>query len=121
MPRKHLEDDLQKAVCQFLDAALPPDAFYFAVPNGGKRSRVEAARMKGMGVKAGVPDLCIVYRGKSHFIELKSPHGKLTIAQKTTMAALRKAGAEVSTSRSLGFIETLLSYWGIPLRARLAA
>lgn len=29
------------------------------VPNGGNRGRTEAARLKGQGVKAGVPDLLI--------------------------------------------------------------
>jgi hypothetical protein len=31
----------------------------FAIPNGGKRSKSEAARLKLEGVLPGVPDLCI--------------------------------------------------------------
>lgn len=59
---RHPEDDLQRAVVQYLDVALPADAVAYAVPNGGKRSRTEAARLKGLGVRAGVPDLAIVWR-----------------------------------------------------------
>lgn len=31
----------------------------FAIPNGGKRGKVEAARLKAEGVSAGVPDLYV--------------------------------------------------------------
>lgn len=50
------EDQEQRAVCQFLDLAR---VLYCAVPNGGQRGRVEAARLIGQGVKRGVPDLLI--------------------------------------------------------------
>ena len=36
---------------------FPELAWLFHVPNGGGRNPVEAAKLKGMGVKAGVPDL----------------------------------------------------------------
>ena len=51
------EDDLQRAVAQLLD-------FYgwlwFHTPNGGKRGKVQASRLKGLGVKPGVPDVMIL-------------------------------------------------------------
>ena len=46
----------------------------FHIPNGGKRSKSEAARFKAEGVKPGVPDICLpVARGGYHglYIELK--------------------------------------------------
>ena len=49
-----------------------------AIPNGGKRLKSEAARLQAMGVKPGVPDLCLpVPRGKYHglYIELKRLYG----------------------------------------------
>jgi hypothetical protein len=48
----------------------------WAVPNGGKRSKAEAARLKAEGVIAGVFDVTLaVARGGFHgmFIELKAP------------------------------------------------
>ena len=38
---------------------LHPDVRIFAVPNGGHRSKVGAARLKAEGVSPGVPDLFI--------------------------------------------------------------
>ena len=35
----------------------PELALMYHVPNGGKRSKSEAARFRAMGVKAGVPDI----------------------------------------------------------------
>lgn len=52
--------------------------------NGGKRGRVEASILKGMGVRAGAPDLIlIVPRGNSCGLamELKAPDGRLTVEQ----------------------------------------
>jgi hypothetical protein len=46
----------------------------FAIPNGGLRDKVVAAKLKTTGVKAGVPDMFLpVARGDFHglFIELK--------------------------------------------------
>ena len=50
--------------------------FMFAIPNGGKRGKFEAARLKAQGVKAGVPDVllsipCREYHGL--YIEMKRP------------------------------------------------
>ena len=50
----------------------------FAIPNGGKRSKTEAARMVAQGVRPGVPDLMIPRAaGKYHglFIEMKREKG----------------------------------------------
>jgi len=52
-----------------------------AIPNGGKRSRTEAAIMKAEGVYAGAADLFIpLCNGKWYglFIEMKSKTGRLT-------------------------------------------
>ena len=52
----------------------PELAMLYAVPNGGRRDKAEAAHLKMQGVKAGVPDLCLaVPKGKYHglYIELK--------------------------------------------------
>lgn len=46
----------------------------FAIPNGGKRSKVEASIMQGEGVVAGVADLFLMFgNGKYNgmFIEMK--------------------------------------------------
>ena len=69
------------------------------IPNGGKRSKSEAARFKAQGVKAGVPDIFLpCARGDYHglYIELKrTKGGKLSAAQKGWINALRGQGYKV--------------------------
>jgi hypothetical protein len=118
--RRHPEDDLQRQVMAFLDVALPAEAVAFAVPNGGKRHAREAARMKGLGVKAGVPDLCVVYRGRAAFLELKAKRGVMSPAQKAMQKRLIYAGADVCLCKSVAEVEASLLEAAIPLRARLS-
>jgi hypothetical protein len=92
----------------------------FAVPNGGKRHAREAARMKGLGVKAGVPDLCVVYRGRAAFLELKAKRGVMSPAQKAMQKRLIYAGADVCLCKSVAEVEASLLEAAIPLRARLS-
>ena len=84
------------------------------VPNGGKRSKSEAARFRAMGVKAGVPDMILpvgiqkldsVDRGQytiirtkynGLYIELKRQRGgTVSAAQKQWISDLRTAGYAV--------------------------
>jgi hypothetical protein len=115
--RRHLEDDLQRAVVQFLRVALPFDAVFYAVPNGGLRHSRAAARMVGLGLRSGIPDLAIVWRGHALFVELKTARGSLSPAQRQMHARLHVAGAEVMTCRSVECVENSLREIGVPLRA----
>lgn len=65
-------------------AKYPELALMFAIPNGGERNKVTAARLKAEGVKAGVPDIFLpVPRRKNHglFIEMKKEGGEPSKAQ----------------------------------------
>ena len=115
------EDRLQISVARFLDVALPDGAVFFHVANERKTvSPQEGARLKQKGVKPGVPDICIVYRARVIFIELKTKDGRVRSSQSEMMSALTMAGAVVNVCRSLedvqGFLATI-----IPLKGRLAA
>lgn len=64
-------------------------------PNGGSRNKAEAVKMKQMGVKAGIPDLCLpvpmgMYNGL--YIEMKYDTGRLEDSQKKMLKALAAAG-----------------------------
>lgn len=77
-------------------AAMPELGLLHAIPNGGKRGKAEAARMKAGGVKAGVPDMCLpVSRGTYHglYIELKRQQGgRVSEAQTWWLDKLRDQG-----------------------------
>lgn len=103
-------------VAQYLDLFLPESAAWFHVTNA-PRSRRAGGKQKRMGMKAGVPDICIIYQGRALFIELKAGKGRLSAAQKAMQTKLTMAGAVVfSECRSLdefiAFIEPT-----IPMRA----
>lgn len=53
------------------------------MPNGGKRSKREAAKFVAMGVRAGIPDLVIILPGGDHvYVEIKIDSGTVSPAQK---------------------------------------
>lgn len=63
----------------------------FAIPNGGRRSPREAARLKAEGVVAGTPDLMLaVARGEHHglFIEMKRADGRGRLSEDQVTQAL---------------------------------
>jgi len=114
--RNNEEELLQRSVMQFLTVALPPDAVAYAVPNGGLRSPREAARMKGMGVTAGIPDIAIVFRSRALFIELKGQRGVQSPAQRAMANKLNYCGADVMLCRSVEDCERSLREACVPLR-----
>lgn len=119
--RRHVEDDLQKSVFAYLARALPDEGTAYAIPNGGKRHAREAARMKGLGVVAGMPDIGICYRGRAMFVELKAPRGVVSAAQRETIRKLTYCGAPVMLCRSVEDVEAALREACVPLRASVAA
>ncbi len=69
------------------------------IPNGGKRDKRTAARLKLEGVKAGVPDISLpVSRGKYHglYIELKAGDNTTTDNQDKWISRLQKQGYQVN-------------------------
>ena len=70
--RRHEEDDLQRATAELVRIKYARRCVAFHVPNGGRRNRTEAARLKGMGVLAGVADwIVLLPGGRFAAIELK--------------------------------------------------
>lgn len=68
------------------------DVFAFHVPNGGGRSAIEAAILKGLGVRGGVPDVIAIKGGRTYGLELKVPGGRVSDVQAETMQAMTRAG-----------------------------
>lgn len=90
----------------------------YATPNGGKRDRKEAAKMKAEGVRAGVPDLTLaVPRGqwKALYIEMKILPNQPTDDQREMMELLTKQGyyCQVVYTKEQ-FIELVNNYMALP-------
>ncbi len=118
--RQHLEDDLQAQVCFMLKWGLPHDVTSWACPNGGKRHKLEAARMTRLGVRAGIPDIHLVYQGRLHCLELKSPTGQLSATQAQMIRKLSDCGVPTAVIRKPEELEHVLREWGIPFSLRVS-
>lgn len=92
------EDAEQMALiewCEHMSGKHPELSLIYHIPNEGKRSIAYAVRMKKMGLRSGVPDLCLpVARGKWHgmYIEMKADGGKPTIEQSAWQCKLTTQG-----------------------------
>ena len=97
----------------------------FAVPNGGGRSRIEGAIMKGEGVTAGVADLILLEaRGGygSLCIEMKTRDkaSKQRPSQKAWQEASEHAGNRYVVIRSFeAFRATVSGYMALPAIGRV--
>ena len=81
--------------CNINTCKYPELELIYHIPNGGKRSKTEAVRLKRSGVKKGVPDLCLpVPRRKYHglYIEMKYGNGRTSKEQKEWIKKLNKQG-----------------------------
>lgn len=111
------ESDLQAAVVQFLGLALPPECWFCHIANEGKRGPKAQAELKRSGVRAGCPDLLIVWLGRCIWIELKTLSGSLSAAQKAVHKHLWSAGCKVHVCRSVGEVVRALVGEGIQMRS----
>ena len=92
-----------------------PKGTIFAIPNGGARNVVTAAKLKAEGVLAGVPDLCVpMARGGFHglYIELKNgKKGVVSERQRTIMDKLNDEGYKCVVCRSFEeFVQEINDY-----------
>lgn len=71
-----------------------PRYVIFAVPNGGWRNSIVAAKLKAEGVLAGVADLIIVALNKIVFIEMKKENGRQSESQKHFEEQVKRLGHE---------------------------
>lgn len=93
-------EDQVKSVC-WMESKYP-DHWIFAIPNGGKRNRLTAIKLKAEGVRSGVPDLFIP--SLFLFIEMKKPKGgTVSENQKKWIEYLNRSGFKAVVAK--GFDE----------------
>lgn len=100
------EDTEQIAVIQWAQYNVnhhPELKWLHHVPNGGSRNKQEAVKLKQMGVKAGVSDLCLPYPKGIYcglYIEMKYGDGRQQSSQKEFLKDMTEAGHFVATCYS---------------------
>lgn len=89
------------ALAKHLDARLKKGVTWWHTPNGEKRDKATAAKLKRMGVRRGVPDFFFA-ADRLYALELKRlKGGKLSDEQEDMIDALHKAGVIVIVANGL--------------------
>lgn len=110
------EHDIQSACVKWFRLWYSKYMIY-AIPNGGERNAIVAAKLKKEGVLAGVPDLHIPVARKGYhglYIEMKAGKNKPTDNQITVMDKLRKEGYRCEVCWNLDeFMKVVASYFNL--------
>lgn len=114
---KRPEQELQVAATRWMRANVPPPpdgpAWTAINPVPGK-TKVSAGLSKAMGMRAGVSDWVLDWRGKAIWIEWKAGSGK-SQAQREWDLDLELCGSDSWTCRSIDDLRAVLDHYGIPL------
>ena len=106
----------QAAIVEYV-RTVAPQILIWAVPNGGLRSKSEAARLKWVGVLAGVPDLTLaLHDRRSAYWETKTPHGRLSPDQMRVMRHLEALGHVCAVVRDIDDARRELQRMGVKTR-----
>jgi hypothetical protein len=119
------EDDLHVRVAKYLDHVTPSDCVWWHTPNGARYDPAKAASTASllamMGLRRGIPDILLLYRGTLFGCELKSLTGRATADQASVADDMNRAGACIADPlrrpvRTIEDMEVLLMEWRIPLK-----
>lgn len=110
MKPRHIEEQIQIACVQWFRFAYH-EYICFAVPNGGSRNAIEAARMKQSGTLAGVSDLIVIGKNSVLFVEMKTRTGKQSDKQKQFQANVERLGYRYMICRSLSEFMRAIKNW----------
>jgi len=105
------EDQLQqKCVFWFWNQYPTLRGLLFHVPNGGKRSKIEGARFKKMGVHKGVADLILLINATCILIELKEEKdGSQSPSQREWQSQVESQNFAYVVIRSLSGFKTFVT------------
>lgn len=113
--RGNQEAQIQAAIVQYLRTVGLVDAL--AIPNGGLRSKPEAARLKWQGVLAGAPDLVVpLPDGRAMWLEVKAPKGVVSPEQREFGMRRSADGGMWAVVRSITDVQLCLKDWGVVTR-----
>ena len=111
---RHIEDSLAIAVAQLLTLILRPGVVFSHIPNGGKRNKREAGRLKAMGVRPGFADIILLAESRAYFIELKAPiSGRQSEAQRGFQLAVQAESFPYAIARDIDAVHEQCKAWGL--------
>jgi hypothetical protein len=111
--RAQPEAQIQRAVWEHILYRGRPGWKFWSTPNAGKRSLQMGAELKAQGMTAGVGDLSIVSpSGRYHELELKTPLGRLSPAQRKRQDELKQSGVICAVAYGLDAALAILTGWG---------
>jgi len=108
---RNREDAIQRAVFEHLRVRGERGIYAFHPANGGWRSPIEAAILKGLGVRPGVPDVIAIHRGQIYAIELKCEDGRASDTQLQAIEDIRAAGGHAEICHGLDRALAVLEGW----------
>lgn len=101
----HPEADLQRAIVHALRVVLPLGAIVHASNNeirgGSDWAKKQQAKNKSMGQYPGYPDLVIHHEGRTLFLEVKTPQGAMSRAQREFRGLVERQGFPFAIVRSV--------------------
>lgn len=112
------ERAIQRSFTEWCRFCLRDDVLAFAIINEGAQK--ESGKFIPVGLLPGAADYCIVFQGRAHFIEMKSPSGSQQPNQLEFERSAERAGARYAIARSSRDAIRHLDRWGIPHREKAA-
>jgi len=105
------EDRLQQECYTWFHNTYPEyRGLLFHVPNGGNRKGREGAKLKYMGVWAGVADFLFMFGGTVYCIELKTERGSQSPEQKVWEILVRGEGFSYYIIKNLIDFKKIIEY-----------
>ena len=119
--RQNPEEALQCQCATFMRSCVPspPGGPLWSAcnPIPGKRTAAQGARAKAMGLRAGVDDWFLLWRGAYIGVEFKAKRGSQSDAQKAWAADMQAGGFRRYIVRTLDELVAVLDAEGVPHRA----
>jgi hypothetical protein len=112
------EAALQIGIVRWLHDVLPDTACVHHSPNEGRRKPHYGMKLKALGLRAGWPDLEIFVpedefvcpdQANAIFLEVKTPRGVLSEAQRACHSELLACGVHLSTVRGIDDCKAFLA------------
>lgn len=105
------EQAIQKSI---VDALRKLGITVVAIPNEGKRTAHNGARMRAAGLTAGMPDLVLLLpESRCALLEVKTDKGKLSENQEAFRDLVLSLGVMWAVVRSIDDVLAKLEEWGV--------